>query len=246
MKIDQNYSQLASMQRINSASVDPAGLSISEQLKSAGAGLEQAVDNTKDAINLSNVADGSLDGIGEQLGRMKELAVQASNGILSNDDKSVIQEEINQIKQEISDVAKNTQFNGIKLLDGSFQDVNIANTGTAQGTKMNIANTSLETLGIADFDVTVEGFNIEDIDNAISKVTSARGDIGAQTNRFESSVRSNEITRENTIASQSRIADLDIGAAVTQLKQNEIMEQYKLSIQKQQMQQQGNALNLLL
>jgi len=125
MKIDQNYAQLSSMKRINSASDDAAGLAIAEKMKSLESGFSQAIDNTKDAINLGNVADGGLEGVSDHLGRIRELAVQASNGLLSDDDRSIIQDEVNQLKEGISDLVKNTEFNGIKLLDGTFQDKNI-------------------------------------------------------------------------------------------------------------------------
>lgn len=245
MKIDQNITQIASLKRINSAADDAAGLAISEKLQSIGKGFEQATENTQDAVNLTKVADGAMEGISDQLLRMKELAVQASNGILTKEDRGIIQEEINQIKQGISAQVKNTEFNGIKLIDGSFQDKNIQNTPSGSGSKMNIANTGLEALGIADFDVTEE-FNLSDVDNAITKVTKARGEVGAQANRLEASIRSNEVARENTLASQSRIEDLDVAKAMMEFKQNQVMEQYKIGMQQKNMEQQGNSLNLML
>lgn len=245
MKIDQSYAQLSSMKRINSAADDAAGLAIANKLESLQKGFDQATENTQDAINLGNTAEGGLAGINDQLGRIRELAVQASNGILSDDDRGLIQEEINQLKEGIADQVKNTEFNGIKLLDGSVENFNIASNPNGTGAKMNIANTGLEALGIENFDVTGD-FNIEDIDNAIQTVTEARSEIGAQTNRFESTIRANEVARENTLAAQSRIEDLDVAEGVMNLRQNQVLDQYRLAVQSKQMQQQGNSLNLLL
>jgi len=245
MKIDQNYAQLSSMKRINSAADDAAGMAIAEKLEALSRGFDQATENTQDAINLGNTAEGAMAGISDQLGRMRELAVQASNGLLTDEDRGMIQTEIDQLKDGIGNLVQNTEFNGIKLLDGSFSEKNIQNNPSGTGTQMNIANTGLTELGIENFDVT-STFSIDDIDSAISKINSARSEVGAQTNRFESSIRANEVARENTLSAQSRIEDLDAAEGITSLKQNQIIDQYKIAIQQKQMQQQGNTLNLLL
>ncbi len=95
------------------------------------------------------------------------------------------------------------------------------------------------------FDVTGD-FNLADLDNAITQVSEARSEVGAQTNRLESTVRANEVARENTLSAQSRIEDLDAAEGITSLRQNQVIDQYKIAIQQKQMQQQGNTLNLLL
>ncbi len=245
MKIDQNYAQLSSMKRINSAADDAAGMAIAEKMKSLEKGFDQATQNTQDAINLGNTAEGALGGINEQLNRMRELAVQASNGLLTDEDRGMIQLEIDELKEGIGSLVKDTEFNGTKLLDGSIENLNIASNPNGTGAKMNIANTGLAELGIENFDVTGD-FNLADLDNAITQVSEARSEVGAQTNRLESTVRANEVARENTLSAQSRIEDLDAAEGITSLRQNQVIDQYKIAIQQKQMQQQGNTLNLLL
>lgn len=239
-----NYQQLSSMQRINSASDDAAGLAISQKLESQSRGLDKGTDNALDMSNLLNTAEGSLDSIHDSLHRMRELSVKASNGILSNDDKTIIQDEINQLKSSIADTVKNTQFNTIKLLDGTFTNKNTATNPSGTGTRMNIKNTGLSTLGIENFDVT-EDFNIGDLDKAIEMVSSARSDIGSSTNRLNHTISYNNNASYNQIEANSRIRDLDFEKGIMNLKRNEIMQQYKFFAQKQSMTQGKGVLNLL-
>ncbi len=245
MRVDNAMRNLASMKRINTAADDPAGMAIAEKMNSQTKGLDQAIENTHDAINLANTADGALDGMQEQIQRMRELALQASNGTLTDSDRGNIQEEINQIKESINNIGQNTEFNTMKLLDGSFQDKNIANTPNGQGTPMSIENSSLDALGIQDFDVTGD-FDITDLDAALEKVSSTRADIGAQTAGFESSIRANETARQNTLSAQTQIEDLDVAKGVMDLKRTQILDQYRLTVQKRSMQQEGNLINSLL
>ena len=111
--------KLVSGLRINSASDDSAGLAISEKMRSKIRGLDQAQRNIQDGISLIQTIDGALSSIGNTLIRMKELAIQASNGVLSYSDRQSVQEEITQLSFEIEDIANNTEFNKIKLLNGS-------------------------------------------------------------------------------------------------------------------------------
>ncbi|MEJ8554831.1 flagellin [Tepidibacter sp. Z1-5] len=249
MKVDsityQSYERLSSMQRINQSSDDPAGLAISEKLDMQIKGTEQGTENALDMSNLLNTAEGSLDSIHENLQRMRELAVQASNGILSNDDKAILQQEINQLKSSIGDSVKNTEFNSIKLLDGTFTNKNAAINSSGTGMKMHIKNTGLEALGIENFDVTKD-FNIEDLDNAIEKVSSSRSDLGASNNRLSHAVNYNRISSYNQTEANSRIVDLDIGKEIINLQRNKILDQYKFFSQKQSSMQLQQNMSILL
>lgn len=242
--ISQSYEQLSSMQRINSASDDAAGLAISQKLESQVKGIDKGTENAIDMSNLLKTAEGSLDSIHDSLHRMRELSIKASNGILSDSDKSIIQDEINQIKESIGHTVKNTEFNTIKLLDGTFTNKNTATSPSGTGTSMNIKNTGLSTLGIEDFDVT-EDFNIGDIDKAIEMVSSARSDIGSSTNRLDHTISYNNNASQNQREANSRISDLDFAKGIVNLKKNQIMEQYKFFAQKQSMSQAGGVLSLL-
>lgn len=224
------YMNIASGQRINSAADDAAGLSISEKMNGQIAGAEKNLDNialTNDALS---TAEGAMDSISESLGRIRELSLQASNGILSSDDKSIIQGEISQLLTGIEDIAKNTSFNTKPLLDGSFNAVQVGDQQDGSGSTVSIGDSSLTALGINGYDVTGT-FSISTIDDAIDKVNSARSEIGSVQNSFE--YASNNISGKinNITSSMSKIKDANITEEISQLKKNQILDQYKMQMQ---------------
>ncbi len=237
--------KIATGYQINQAKNDPAGLAISEKMVTQIAGLDQGAQNAQQATDALKTADGALSGIGDALGRMKELAVQASNGILTKDDRNVIQQEIQSLKESITDQVKGTQFNTKSLLDGSFQNVQSGSGPNGSGAQVGVANTSLTELGIADFNVS-QPFDISSVDNAINKVTQARSQIGAQTNGLDRTVATNNIAQENTVSARSRLADTDIAQEMTRLSQSKITQQYQAQLQRMQQDQKRNSLDLLL
>ena len=205
--------KMSTAKKINSAADDAAGLSISEKLLSQSNGYSAGSRNAQDAQSASNVAEGGLSGINDNLQRIRELSVQSSNGTYSDEDKASIQKEIEQLKSSITDQVKGTEFNTIKMLDNT-SDINLATNPSGTGMSMKMVDTSLETLGISDFDVT-KNFSINSIDDAISKVTNSRTNFGATSNRLDSVVSSNDITNHNLIASMSQITDTDYGKSIT-------------------------------
>lgn len=239
------YAQISSGNRITSASKDPAGLAISEKLNSQIKGDEQAVENIESSRDLLNTAEGSLDSISNDLQRVRELTVQASNGMLTADDKSFIQDEINGLLDNIKNSAQNTEFNGIKLLDGSFEDKNLGVGANGQGTTMSIENTSLETLGLENF--SVEGkFSVDTVNQAISKVNASRSEIGANVNGLESNLNNTTNSAVNQTAARSTLADTDIAKAVMELNKEKVLSQYQNLIQNKQAENEENTLGLFI
>lgn len=239
------YSQIASGNRINTASKDPAGLAISEKLNSQIKGHEKALDNIASSNNLLNTADSSLEGVSQGLQRVRELAVQASSGIMTDSDKSMIQNEINDIFKSINTSGQNTEFNTMKLLDGSFENKVLAGNYQGQGTTMTLESSSLEALGLNGF--SVEGnFDISLIDDALSKVQNSRSEIGAKSNGFESQMRHTEVARESLTASRSTIADVDIAKSMLDLNKEKVMNQYKIAIANKTAEVEKNQLGLLI
>ena len=230
----QSYQQLASGKRINSAADDAAGLAIAEKLETQSNGYDVGKNNAATSQNMINVAEGALGSITDSLQRIRELSVQASNSAIYGDSElNAIQGEIEQLKQGISDVAKNTTFNSMNLLDGSMTGSNIATNPDGSGMKVDMPNATLEALGIKDFDVTGD-FDISVIDKALEKVTSQRSELGATTNRLDSAMNFNSYASYNLTASKSNIEDLDIAKAVSEKEKNRILEQYKLMLMKKQ------------
>lgn len=221
------YAALSSGYRINSAADDAAGLAISEDMLSQENGYDVGTDNAADGRNLLNVADGALSGMQDSLQRIRELALQATNGIYGSSEKQAIQSEIDQLKETIQATAKGTSFNSLKLLDGSMADIELATNPEGGGMEIQLANATLEALGIDDFDVT-GSFNIADIDKAIEMVSSARSSFGAQSNALDHTINFNQIASIDMASSRSRIKDTDYGEELIKQKRDEAMEQYRM------------------
>jgi len=219
---------------------NPANLQISEKMNAQARGLDQGVENSQDAKNMINTAEGALQNVGESLNRMRELTVQASNSILTDDDRSIIQNEIESLKTDISDSLRNTEFNQISLFEGTDAVIQTgANAG--QSRNIEIRNTTLENLGIANLDVT-EDADLESIDNAIESISEARSNLGAQDNALSNTINANSVARENTLSSQSQL-DEDFAEKVSELKKNQIMQQYSMQMQKMDMNNQTGVLD---
>lgn len=238
------YTALASGKRINSAADDAAGLAISEKLLTQINGYNTGTNNAADGINLMNVAEGALSGIHDSLQRMRELAVQAQNGIYSASDKEMIQMEIDGLKQSIQDAAKGTDFNTMKLLDGSFASLSLATNPSGGGLEIQMENSTLASLGIADFDVTGK-FSLDSLDSAISAVSKARSRLGARTNALSHTINYNENAGLNLMAANSRIRDTDYGKAIIDRNRDNILSQYRIFAMKAQMNNNAGVLKLL-
>jgi flagellin len=142
--------RLSSGLRINSAKDDAAGLAISARMTSQISGLNQASRNANDGISMAQTAEGGLQSVTESLQRMRELAVQSSNASNSGTDRAAIQQEVDQLVQQINTVSSQTAFNGVKLLDGSFNSQAFqigANTGE-KITISSIASAKADSLGV--------------------------------------------------------------------------------------------------
>jgi flagellin len=228
------YQKLSSGKRINKAADDAAGLSIVEKLRAQRNGLDVGSRNAATSNDMIKVADGALSGISDSLQRMRELSIQASNSAVYGDDElGAIQSEIDQLKSSIAETA-GTQFNGMNILDGSMPTSNVASDPNGGGSQIQMGDATLSALGIANYDVT-GSFDIKDIDKAIQMVSGSRSSMGAMSNRLDYTVNYNRNTSLNTTSSLSRIQDLDYGKAVTEQKKNEVIDQYKLQMQRRKM-----------
>lgn len=238
-----NYGTIASGKRINSAADDAAGLAQVQKLNSQSRGLDQGAANAKDMDNLTKVADGALGSINDYLQAIRDKSLQASNGLLTKSDKQAIQNEISQYLQGINDVANNTTFNTRKILneDGDMFTM----TGPdGSGKDVKTGNATLKSLGLEDYDVTGD-FDISRIDKAIDQINSMRGSEGAASNALMRIYSYNQNTSENTVASSSRLEDLDMGAAISEQKKNQVLDEYKNVMLKKQMEQESLVTKML-
>ncbi len=245
-RIRKSTETLSSGKRINSAADDASGLAISKKLEAMARGLNQGTDNSYNMQNLVNTAEGSLSTMGDSLQRIRELGVQANSGIYSESDKALIQEEVSQLKSELGDMAAGSQFNDMKLLDGSFQNMNAASHADGSGMSVSIDDMSLNTLGMENYDVTENTSSLNDVDNALNVVSGARADLGAQTNRLDFTTGNTTTGEVNQQDARSRIEDADLAKEITNFRTGNIIQQYKFSMQKNQMSNMGNVLSLMM
>ncbi|MCH5268876.1 MAG: flagellin FliC5 [Lachnospiraceae bacterium] len=231
-------SQIASGSKLQSAADGAAEMAIAEKENAQINGLDQGRRNAEDGKSLLNVADGAMSGIADNLQRIRELAIQASNSaILSDEDLQSIQYEIDQLKQGISDIANNTEFNKKKLLDGSYGDGYIQSGANAgQGLTLNIGAATLESLGIQDFDVTGD-FSLQTIDDALAKVSSNRSMIGAQSNALDYTIAYNSQASINLTSAVSNLEDADIAKVASELDKQKLLQSYQIMLQKKQQEQ---------
>lgn len=237
------YAALSSGYKINSAADDAAGLAISEKLLAQTNGYDVGTSNAKDGVSLINVAEGALSGIHDSLQRIRELGIRASNGLYSDSDRQAFQAEIDGLKESIQGVAKGTTFNTLKLLDGSMADIDLATNPQGGTLKIQLVNSTLESLGIADFDVTKD-FDLKAIDDAIEKVSSARSTLGAQSNSLAHTINYNDYASYNLTAANSRIKDTDYGEELIKKNRDEALQQYRIFGIKAQNEQNAGILRL--
>lgn len=232
-----DYGNFASGKRINSAADGAAELSIIQKEDSQIRGTNVGADNIGAGLDLLRVSDGALAQITDNLQRMRELSVQAKNGLMTGDDRSAIQYEIDQLKQGISDIALQTTFNTKPLLDGSETEFQIAANADGSGPQISTGGATLKTLGISDYSVTGT-FDITVIDKAIRSVSSMRGKGGAQSNALEHAYNNNTNYSLNLTRAKSRLEDLDVPQAISDIKKKETLQQYQFFMQRKQTQAQ--------
>ena len=243
--------RLSSGMRINSAKDDAAGLAISNRMTSQVRGLNQAVRNANDGISLAQTAEGAMNEITNILQRMRELSVQSASDTNNDTDRTSIQAEVKDLVAEIDRIASTTEFNDTKLLSGGFSNKVVqvgAKGGGANEIKISIAAMTAGTLSVSGLSVSAQASAstaINTIDEAITKVDTARGTLGAVQNRLESTIANLSNVSENVSAARSRILDADIAQETSNMTKFNILQQAGVSILAQANQAPQLALSLL-
>ena len=241
-RASKSMERLSSGYRINRAADDAAGLAISEKLRGQIRGLSQAQRNAQDGVSLVQTAEGSLNEVHSMLQRVRELAVQYSNGTLSTSDKAAITAEAAQLASEIERIGTTTNFNGIKLLDGSASTVSFQ-VGANDNDQITVTT---ESLGgkVGSIDVSATSA-ISAIDAAIQNVSTLRSTFGAVQNRLEHTLNNISTYQENLTASESRIRDVDMASEMVEFSKNQILQQAGTSMLAQANQAPQAVLSLL-
>ncbi len=242
------YGHIASGNRLMSAADGAAELAITKKEEAQITGYNTGTKNLGDGVNLLKTSDGALGSVTDHLQRMRELALRASSSILNDTNRAEIQKEIDQLKNSIDQIASQTNFNGTKLLDGSRTNgiELVPGGGGGSLTVNNSVDSMTKALGIADFDVTKGNFDLQAIDDALTKVTSQRSSLGAQSNRLEYAIDYNDYASINLTASKSQMGDTDIAKTLMELKHQQTLQSVSMMLQKRKMEQDGNKMTGLL
>jgi flagellin len=248
-RLQGNYARLSSGLRIATAADDAAGLGISERMRSQIRSFQAAGRNAQDGISLVQTAEGALSEASNILTRMRELAIQSTNGTLSTTDRATIATEATALVDELDRIASSANFNGVQLLDGTSTTASIQ-VGINANETIDVAlqDTTTATLGVDTVDLsTASGANaaLDMIDGAIDTVNTVRGSLGASQNRLGSAYASIQSMSENLSAAESRIRDVDVAWETADLTRNSILQQAATSVLAQANVQPQLALKLL-
>jgi flagellin len=243
--LDKNMEKLSSGMRINRAGDDASGLAVSEKMRAQIRGLNQASTNAQNGISFIQTTEGYLQESEDIIQRIRELAVQSSNGIYSDEDRMYVQVEVSQLIDEIDRIASHAQFNGMNLLTGRFGRQIGENIVTAsmwfhiganmdQREQVYIGTMTAKGLGVRNVgDDTILSLSAPDsanraigtLDEALKKINKQRADLGAYQNRLEHAVRGLDIGAENLQASESRIRDTNMASETVAYTKNQILSQ---------------------
>jgi flagellin len=242
---ESNMAKLSSGLRITKGGDDASGLAVSEKMRAQIRGLKQASRNAADGISFIQTSEGYLQETEDILHRVRELAVQSSNGIYTAEDRMQIQVEVSQLIDEVDRIASHAQFNGLNMLTGRFAREDGQNTVTASmwlhiGANMdqreqvfigtmtakglgvrNIGDDSILTLSTPD----AANMAIGTLDSALKKVNKQRADLGAYQNRLDTAIKGIDVGAENLQAAESRIRDLDMAKEMVDYTKNQILTQ---------------------
>lgn len=257
--------KLSSGMRINRAGDDASGLAVSEKMRAQIRGLNQASTNAQNGISFIQTTEGYLQETTDIVQRIRELAVQSSNGIYSAEDRMQIQVEVSSLIAEVDRIASTAQFNGMNMLTGRFARPTGENVVTSsmwfhiganmdQRTQVYIGTMSAAALGLRNVgDESIMTLETPDeanraigtLDEALKKINKQRADLGAYQNRLEKTVTGLDIGAENLQASESRIRDTDMAAEMVEFTKDQVLSQAGTAMLAQANQSSQNVLSLL-
>ena len=244
-RISGNMAKLSSGMRINKAGDDASGLAVSEKMRSQIRGLNQASDNAANGISFIQATEGNLQETTDIIQRIRELAIQSSNGVYSSEDRMQIQVEVSQLVDEVDRIASHAQFNGMNMLTGRFARDTGENTVTGsmwfhiganmdQRERVFINTMTSSSLGLRQVGsgnimsistADQSNRNIGVLDGALRMVNKQRADLGAYQNRLEMAIQGIDISAENLQAAESLIRDTDMAAEMVDFTKNQILSQ---------------------
>jgi len=265
LKAQKSMEKLSSGEKINRAGDDASGLAVSEKMRAQIRGLNQASTNAQNGISFIQTTEGFLQETTDIVQRIRELAVQSSNGIYSSEDRMQIQVEVSSLIAEVDRIASTAQFNGMNMLTGRFAQPTGENVVTGsmwfhiganmdQRSQVFIGTMSAMALGLRNVgDESIMSLATPDeanqaigtLDEALKKINKQRADLGAYQNRLEKTVTGLNIGAENLQASESRIRDTDMAAEMVEFTKDQVLSQAGTAMLAQANQSSQNVLSLL-
>jgi flagellin len=262
--LSNSMAKLSSGLRINKAGDDASGLAVSEKMRAQIGGLNQAVRNIGDGVSFIQSTEGYLQETSDILGRVRELSVQAANGIYTSEDRMQIQVEVSQLVDEVNRIASHAQFNGMNMLTGRFATGSVTGdimqlqvgANMDQSERIFIGTMTASALGLQNGQggdngnitiTSVEGANmtIGIIDNALRMVNRQRADLGAYQNRFEMASKGVAIAAENLQAAESGIRDANMASEMVEYTKDSVLSQAGMAMLAQANVRSQNVLQLL-
>jgi flagellin len=240
--VDRSMEKLASGLRINRGGDDASGLAVSEKLRSQIRGLQQASRNIQSGVSFIQTAEGYLQESSDVIQRLRELAVQSSNGIYSAEDRMQIQVEVSQLVDEVNRIASHAQFNGMNILTGRFAEDNVAGEGTTMFFHIGANMDQREVMYIGT--MTAKAFKMEDmatgsflslstaskanaaigtLDEALKIINKQRADLGGYQNRFEMAKVGVDIAAENMQGAESVLRDTEMATQLVEYVKDSIL-----------------------
>jgi len=267
INLDKNISKLSSGERITRASDDASGLAVSEKMRSQIRGLNKAAKNALDAISFIQTTEGYLASTQDIIQRIRELAIQAANGIYTTEDRMQIQVEVSQLVDEVDRIASHAQFNGLNMLTGRFasplggtpaasmwfhiganmdqRERVFIGTMTAVGLGLKVLQQGGAGQIISLSTPELANTAIGKLDSALQKVNKQRADLGAYQNRMEFAIKGIQVGAENLQAAESRIRDTDMASEMADFIKNQVLTQSTVAMLAQANQKSQSVLQLL-
>jgi flagellin len=256
--------ELSSGMRINSAADDSSGLAVSEKMRSQIRGLNQASRNVQNGVSMLQTAEGWMQSTTDILQRIRELAVQSSNGIYADEDRMQIQVEVSQLVAEVDRIASQAQFNGMNMLTGAFAQDSVSGrvmqfqigANVDQNETVYIGTMTAKALGLSGIQgeegnqvsiASPESANmtISTVDEALKNVSKQRANLGAYQNRFELAAQGISVAAENLQAAESLVRDTDMASEIVEYTRNQILTQSGTAMLAQANTQSQNVMALL-
>jgi flagellin len=254
MSLQSAMERLSTGKRINSAKDDAAGLAIANSMTAQIRGMNQGIRNANDGISMAQTAEGALGEVSNMLQRIRELAVQASSGTYSDDDRTNLQAEVTELQGQITSILDNTEFNGVKLFDGSAggsgtltiqTGANAADTVDLQFDDLGADSTITAALAVDLTSLAGDGSELTDLSDAISTIATTRATLGASQSRLQSTVNNLNSNVANLSDARSRIEDTDFSKETTELAKSQVLAQASTAMLAQANQSAQGVLSLL-